>query len=124
MDYLQECDLDTRGDLQARSAISALLFPPPVALTGLRRYAKHIPFVTTGLLEGANVSQLHRMWTERTSAGQSIGGWALVWLALVFWLTYYIVMLPNEKAPRWCTALGIVINSCVIFTVIYFRYLV
>src|SRR3954466_15921571 len=96
----------------------------PTALHGLRRYVKHIPFVTTGLLEGANCSQLHRMWTERTSAGQSIVGWGLVWLALVLWLIYYCVMLPNEKAPRWCTALGIVINSTVIFTVIYFRYLV
>lgn len=100
----------------------AEMYPRPVSV-GLK-YVKHIPIFTTALLEGANVSQLHRMWTERTSAGQSIGGWALVWLALVFWLIYYNVMLPNEKAPKWCTALGIVINSLVIFTVIYFRYLV
>lgn len=39
---------------------------------------KHTPIVTTGLLEGANVQQLYRMWTEHTSLGQSLTAWICV----------------------------------------------
>lgn len=79
------------------------------------------PLGTTVLLEGANAAQLIRMWTEKSALGQSVIGWSLVWLALVMWFTYYWVTVPEKKLPRYCTGFGILVNSSVVLTVIYFR---
>jgi hypothetical protein len=81
------------------------------------------PIVTTLLLEAANVSQLVRMWTERTAEGQSLWGWMLVSLALVLWLNFYLTFNRDQKWAIRGTAFGIAMNAAVILTVVYFRYL-
>lgn len=80
------------------------------------------PIATTLLLEGANVGQLWRMWTERTAEGQSLLGWILVWIALVLWWNFYRVITPKQHWARWATAFGVFMNSLVILTVLYWRY--
>lgn len=82
------------------------------------------PLVAVGLLELANVSQLVRMWTEWTAAGQSLWGWLAVNMALWLWLNFYRVITPNEKPAIYGTALGVVMNSAVIFSVLFFRYFI
>lgn len=89
---------------------------------GVVRVVDKFPLITTVLLEGANAAQLARMWTEKSALGQSVTGWSLVWLALVMWFAYYLVIVPEKKLPRYCTAFGILVNSSVVLTVIYFRY--
>lgn len=80
------------------------------------------PLIAVGLLEWANLSQLFRMWTEWTAAGQSLVGWLSVHLALWLWLNFYRVITPNEKKAIYGTALGVIMNGAVILTVCYFRY--
>lgn len=89
----------------------------------IRSTAEHIPIVTTLLLEWANVAQIVRMMRERNAAGQSLLGWASVWLALVLWAIYYRVVTPQHPRAFWATIVGIGMNSVVIGTVVYFRYL-
>jgi uncharacterized membrane protein YbaN (DUF454 family) len=81
------------------------------------------PMVTVFLLEGANISQLWRMWTEHSALGQSVQGWILVNLALVLWLNFYRVCLPPGQR-RWAivsTGIGWCLNMAVILSVLYFR---
>jgi hypothetical protein len=80
------------------------------------------PIVTVFLLEGANLQQLWRMWTARTSAGQSVTAWLSVNLALWLWLNFYLVFNRQNKFAIWGTAVGIFLNALVLLTVIYFRY--
>jgi hypothetical protein len=82
------------------------------------------PIITTGLLEGANVSQIYRMWSTHTAAGQSLWAWLLVNLALMLWLNFYLVFNREQKFAIWGTVVGIGLNWIVIFSVIIFRYLV
>ncbi len=80
------------------------------------------PILTTFLLEGANLQQLYRMWTEKTAAGQSITAWVSVNLALLLWLNFYLVFNRDNKYAIWGTTVGIGLNGLVIATVAYFRY--
>jgi hypothetical protein len=80
------------------------------------------PILAVACLEWANLNQLYRMWTEWTAAGQSLWGWMSVWVALVLWLNFYRVVTPNERFAFWGTVLGIVMNSAVILSVVFFRY--
>lgn len=85
------------------------------------KWVEKTPIVTTLLLESANISQLHRMWTEWTAEGQSIWGWVMVNIALLLWLNFYLVITPKAKWAIWGTAFGIAMNSAVILTVLWFR---
>jgi len=88
------------------------------------KYVKYTPLVTVLFLESANVEQIYRMWSEQTAAGQSLLGWFSVWCALVLWANYYRVIAPKEnRSAFWVTMFGIGMNSVVMLTVIYFRYL-
>ena len=80
------------------------------------------PLVTVVLLEFGNLSQLYRMWQERTSAGQSLWAWVSVGIALCLFLNFYRVVCPEQKFAFWSTAVGIALNTCVWLTVLYFRY--
>lgn len=80
------------------------------------------PLLSTFLLELANISQLHRMWTEHTAAGQSMWGWMSVQLALWLWLNFYHVFNADNKFAIWGTRVGICLNSAVILSVVFFRY--
>lgn len=82
------------------------------------------PVLTVLLLEGANLSQLIRMWSERSAEGQSLGGWALVNLALLLWFNFYRVCVPRDQArwALWSTGFGVIMNASVILTVVWFRY--
>lgn len=82
-----------------------------------------VPIVTTFLLEAANVQQLVRMWTERTAAGQSLTAWMSVNVALWLWLQFYHTFTPDQRLAIWGTRVGIALNSAVILTVVFFRYL-
>lgn len=81
------------------------------------------PLVTVFFLEAANIGQIWRMWKEQSAIGQSLVGWFMVWIALVLWWNYYRVVAPAaQRRAYWVTAFGILMNSVVISTVIYFRY--
>ncbi len=80
------------------------------------------PIITVCLLEGANLQQLWRMWTEHTSAGQSVTAWLSVNIALWLWLNFYLVFNRENKFAIWGTAIGIFLNALVMLTVVYFRY--
>lgn len=82
------------------------------------------PLLTTLLFESANVGQLWRMWTQSTAAGQSLWAWICVNIAMWLWLNFYLVFNRENKFAIWCTSFGILLNSFVVFTVFYFRYLV
>ncbi len=88
------------------------------------KFVNFTPVLTPFLLEGANISQLWRMWTEGTAEGQSIQGWILVNIALFLWLNFYRVCMPKSVGRTTAmisTAVGIVFNFAVILTVLYFR---
>ncbi len=81
------------------------------------------PLLTVLLLEGANVQQLWRMWSEHTAAGQSLTGWLSVGIALLLWCNFYRVCCPTERFAYWATVFGIGMNAAVSATVVWFRYL-
>lgn len=83
---------------------------------------KHTPIATTILLEGANVQQLWRMWTEHTAAGQSLTGWMCVGIALALWYNWYRVFTPEQLIAKYSTLVGITLNLAVVLTVVHFRY--
>lgn len=80
------------------------------------------PILSVSLLETANAAQLVRMWTERSAEGQSLWGWMCVNLALILWLNFYFTFNKEQKFAIWGTKLGILMNSMVILSVIWFRY--
>lgn len=80
------------------------------------------PIITIFLLEGANVQQIFEMWNKHSSLGQSLWGWVSVGIALVLWANFYRVICPKEKIAFYSTIFGIVMNICVIISVIYFKY--
>jgi hypothetical protein len=81
------------------------------------------PLAAVGLLETANVSQLWRMWSTWTADGQRVVGWVCVNIALVLWLNFYLTFNREQKFAIWGTVVGIAMNTCVILTVLFFRYL-
>lgn len=81
------------------------------------------PLLTVMLLEGANIGQVVRMWTTRTAEGQSLTAWILVNLALLLWYNFYRVCTPEQTWAIRATALGIAMNSFVILSVVWFRWL-
>lgn len=87
------------------------------------RWVSKTPILTVFLLEGANIGQIIRMWTERTAEGQSLTAWISVNLALLLWLNFYRVCCPDQRWAFWATAVGISMNAGVILSVIWFRYL-
>jgi hypothetical protein len=88
------------------------------------RWVSYTPFITTCLLEAANVGQIERMWLYRTAAGQNIASWCCVNLALWLWGNWYRVITPDQWIPRLTIKVGITLNTAVILTAAYFRYVV
>lgn len=86
------------------------------------RIVDKTPLVSVALLEAANVQQLFRMWSEHTAAGQSLWAWMTVNVALWLWVNFYVVFNRDNKFAIYGTALGIVMNTLVILTIIWFRY--
>jgi hypothetical protein len=82
------------------------------------------PIITTIFLCWSNFQQLWQMWTEHTSAGQSLSGWVTLGVVLWLFLNFYRVCCPKERFIFWGTVLECVVNVAVIFTVIWFRYFV
>ena len=82
------------------------------------------PIATTCLLEGANISQMVRMWTQRTAAGQSLLAWVCVGSALLLWANWYRIVTPEQRIARFTIKIGIALNFGVILSVAYFRYAV
>lgn len=79
------------------------------------------PILATALLEYANLGQIHRMWTQQTAAGQSLGSWAAVCAALVLYWNFYRVVTPDQVWARRMSVVGISLNVLVCLTVVYFR---
>lgn len=110
------------GDIYREVATAMSVEPTPrVYPWSNERLVNLTPYFTTFLLEGANVGQLHRMWTEHTAEGQSLPAWLMVCAALVLWWNYYRVQdLPSAKRA---TAFGVFMNVAVVLSVVYWRYL-
>jgi hypothetical protein len=66
----------------------------------------------------------HAQERKEQAAGQSLWGWLSVNIALLLWCNFYRVCCPAQKLAFWAPVVGWVLNSCVVLTVIYFRYLV
>jgi hypothetical protein len=86
------------------------------------KWVARTPILSVLLLEAANVSQITRMWTERSAEGQSVLGWISVNMALWLWLNFYLTFNRAQKFAIYGTVLGIAINSLVILSVLYFRH--
>jgi uncharacterized protein with PQ loop repeat len=84
-------------------------------------FMKRAPIVATILLEYANVGQLIRMWTYKTAAGQSLTAWFAVFLALCCYNQFYRIVTPEQIWARRMSFVGILMNSAVCLTVLYFR---
>jgi hypothetical protein len=87
-----------------------------------KKWVTKTPVVTVILLEGGNIQQLIRMWTERSSEGQSFWGWLQVNAALWLWWNFYRVMTPESRSAYWSPRTSIGINALVMASVLYFRY--
>lgn len=85
--------------------------------------AGKIPIATTFLMGYANVGQLWRMWSCRTAAGQSLWSWLSVGLALLLWCHFYRVCCPDQKFALRCMQFGVFMNTLVILSVVWFRYI-
>lgn len=86
------------------------------------KWVARTPIASVALLEMANVQQLWRMWTEWSSAGQSLWGWLFVNIALWLWLNFYRVLTPDAKWAIRGTMLGIALNAAVLVSVALLRY--
>jgi hypothetical protein len=86
-------------------------------------FINYTPIASTILLEGANIQQMMRMWTEQTAEGQSLMAWSCVQIALWLWYNFYKQATPDKKWAIRCQGLGIGLNGLVILTVLYFRWL-
>lgn len=80
------------------------------------------PIVTTLLFETANIGHVFRMWTEKTAAGQSLTSWILVNLGLLAWYNWYRVFTPEQVWAKRTTLFGVTINTFVILSIAYFRF--
>lgn len=86
-------------------------------------YVSKSPLFSTAVFEYANVSQIIRMWTEHTAAGQSLLAWIAVCAGLCLYWNFYRVITPDEKVVRWMSCVGLIANIGVILSVIYWRFL-
>lgn len=86
------------------------------------RVVEYTPIATTLLLEYANVGQLYRMWREHSALGQNVWSWLAVNAALWLWLNFYVQTGNLTWAVR-ATKVGIALNTAVVLTVAYFRYM-
>src|SRR3982751_5835424 len=86
-----------------------------------QRVVSKFPICTSFLLEGANIGQIWRMWSEKSALGQSVVSWVLVNIALWLWVTFFIVKTPKEHFAIFFQSLGILINFLVILSVVYWR---
>lgn len=76
-------------------------------------------------MEYANAGQLYRMWRVHSALGQNVWSWISVNVTLWLWLNFDYVVVPGG-VKSWAfraTALGLVLNTCVILTVAYFRWI-
>jgi hypothetical protein len=88
-----------------------------------RRIVGRTPMLTFVLLEGANLGQIKRLWTERTAEGQSLASWLMVFVALLLWFNFYRVITPDQKWAIRAGALGMALNALVCLSVVYFRWI-
>lgn len=86
-------------------------------------FVKHSPIFSGVVFEYANISQIIRMWTEHTAAGQSLTAWIAVFFGLALYSNFYRVFLPEQVIARVINGMGLLANLAVIVSVIWFRFL-
>jgi hypothetical protein len=88
------------------------------------KFVEKTPLLVGIFAEYANGGQLWRMWREHSALGQNVWSWIAVQATLWLWLNYDYIIVPG--GPRsWAfrvTAFGLILNTAVIVTVIYFRW--
>lgn len=87
------------------------------------RWIKYTPAVSTVFIDGGAVGQIVQMIREQTAAGQNLWSWVSVTFMLCLWLNFYRVFTPDQKLAIWATALSIGLNSTIVATIVYFRFL-
>lgn len=88
-----------------------------------KKWVLRTPIASVILLEAANVQQLFQMWGwDHSAKGQSLTAWLSVQTALWLWYNFYRVITPEAHWAIKGTQLGIIINSLVCLSVIYWRY--
>ncbi len=75
--------------------------------------------IFAGLLFFANtLSQLFRIWINKSSKDQSLIGWSSLTLALIVLLLFYKICCPKEKYMFWSTVIEILANLILIISII------
>lgn len=93
-----------------------------VKILNYSKFVDMCPLFATLLIEGANIGQLHRMWSYHTAAGQSLIAWCCVFIALFLWCLFYKKHNIHQKLAIWSTYIGMGMNASVIATIIRWRY--
>lgn len=65
--------------------------------------------------------QLWQMWSTHTAAGQSLGGWVGLLIALWSYHRFYSICCPKERVAIWSIRVEMVVNALIIATVAYLR---
>lgn len=82
------------------------------------------PVATMFMIESANIQQVVQMFIQKSSEGQSISGWICIIIALLMWANFYRLFNPEQKMAFWSALVGVFINTFVVLTIIYFRYII
>lgn len=86
------------------------------------RWVARVPLLATALLQAANVAQVLRMWSAGSAEGQSLAGWLLVSVALALYYWFYRVCTPEQVWARWASSAGLIVNACVIATILTLQF--
>jgi len=82
------------------------------------------PIVCSFLFEYANLGQIWKIWIAHTAAGQNIWSWVALNISLFLYLNFYRVCAPKEKFAIWATAISILVGWVLIFSIIWWRWIV
>lgn len=80
----------------------------------------YFPLFSSMLIEYGNMSQLYKMWTAHTAAGQNIYGYFTVMLALLLWVIFYRLRLPGNKIAFYVTCFGVGSMLAIMTTIWHF----
>jgi len=82
------------------------------------------PIICSFLFEYANIGQIARIWSEHTAAGHNLFSWIVINISLWLYLNFYRVCAPKEKFAMWVTFINIICNNGLIFSIVWWRYIV
>lgn len=79
--------------------------------------------IATGTFIFSDISQIVRMFTEQSAAGQSLWGWISITQALILYAVFFRIETPDKKLVFWCTMVNGFVVSLIAVTIVFFRYI-